>query len=458
MKVYNSLTRKKEKLNPENNTVKMYSCGPTVYFFPHIGNMRAFLFMDFLRRSIRYCGYELESVMNITDVGHLVSDDDEGEDKMELAAKREKKDPYEIAEFYTNYFMNDIKSLNILLPEYIAKATEHIPEMINFVKTLEDKGYTYKIDDGIYFDVQKFQNYGQLSGKDLNKIGINRIDQNEQKKHPFDFALWKFVDPSHIMKWDSPWGVGCPGWHIECSAMGEKYLGNRVDIHTGGIDHKPIHHENEIAQNDAKSDKKVVDKWMHCEFLQVDGGKMGKSLNNMYTINELQEKGYSPLDFRYLNLLTHYRKSLNFTFEGLSAAKQALKSLKQLVSEHKNGTSKINENKLNEYKTNFKNAIADDLNIPLGLGILWQAVRNEEKSKDIYDLSLDFDKILGLDLNKEIEEIKEIIPQEIIDIAEERKLARINKDWKKSDELRNIIADKGYTIKDSKDAYEILKI
>ena len=219
MKVYNSLTRKKEKLNPENNTVKMYSCGPTVYFFPHIGNMRAFLFMDFLRRSIRYCGYELESVMNITDVGHLVSDDDEGEDKMELAAKREKKDPYEIAEFYTNYFMNDIKSLNILLPEYIAKATEHIPEMINFVKTLEDKGYTYKIDDGIYFDVQKFQNYGQLSGKDLNKIGINRIDQNEQKKHPFDFALWKFVDPSHIMKWDSPWGVGCPGWHIECSAM-----------------------------------------------------------------------------------------------------------------------------------------------------------------------------------------------------------------------------------------------
>jgi cysteinyl-tRNA synthetase len=456
MKVYNSLTRKKEELKPENNTVKMYTCGPTVYYYPHIGNMRAYLFMDFLRRSIKYCGYNLDGVINITDVGHLVSDDDEGEDKMELAAQREKKDPYQIAQYYTNCFMEDLNALNILLPEHIAKATDHIPEMIDFVKELEKKGYTYKIDDGIYFDVQKFAKYGGLSGKDLSKVGVNRIEENEQKHHPFDFALWKFVDSSHIMKWDSPWGVGCPGWHIECSAMGQKYLGDRIDIHTGGIDHKPIHHENEIAQNDGKVGKQVVDKWLHCEFLQVDGGKMSKSLNNIYTIKQLVEKGYSPLDFRYFNLLTHYRKSINFTFEALNAAKQALKSLRQLIEEHKNGKAKIEIEKINEYKTKFKEAISDDLNMPLAVGIVWQALRNEEKSKDIYDLAIDFDKVLGLNLDK-IEEKEEEIPQEIIDLANERKIARDNKNWAKSDELRNLIASKGYIIKDTKDNYEIIK-
>jgi cysteinyl-tRNA synthetase len=456
MKVYNSLTIKKEELKPENNTVKMYTCGPTVYYYPHIGNMRAYLFMDFLRRSIKYCGYNLDGVINITDVGHLVSDDDEGEDKMELAAQREKKDPYQIAQYYTNCFMEDLNALNILLPEHIAKATDHIPEMIDFVKELEKKGYTYKIDDGIYFDVQKFAKYGGLSGKDLSKVGVNRIEENEQKHHPFDFALWKFVDSSHIMKWDSPWGVGCPGWHIECSAMGQKYLGDRIDIHTGGIDHKPIHHENEIAQNDGKVGKQVVDKWLHCEFLQVDGGKMSKSLNNIYTIKQLVEKGYSPLDFRYFNLLTHYRKSINFTFEALNAAKQALKSLRQLIEEHKNGKAKIEIEKINEYKTKFKEAISDDLNMPLAVGIVWQALRNEEKSKDIYDLAIDFDKVLGLNLDK-IEEKEEEIPQEIIDLANERKIARDNKNWAKSDELRNLIASKGYIIKDTKDNYEIIK-
>lgn len=454
MKVYNSLTREKEELNPQNNTVKMYTCGPTVYYYPHIGNMRAYLFMDFLRRSIKYCGYVLEGVINITDVGHLISDDDEGEDKMEVAAKKEKKDPYQIAKFYTDYFLKDCKALNIILPEHISKATDHITEMIDFIKDLEKKGYTYKIDDGIYFDVQKFSKYGELSGKNLDELGVNRIEENEQKHHPFDFALWKFVDPSHIMKWDSPWGVGCPGWHIECSAMGQKYLGDRIDIHTGGIDHKPIHHENEIAQNDSKVGKQVVDKWVHCEFLQVDGGKMSKSLNNIYTIDQLIEKGYSPLDFRYLNLLTHYRKSLNFTFEGLTAAKQALKSLKQSINEHKNGTAKISVQKIQEYKQKFKEAIEDDLNMPLALGVLWQAVRNEGKSVDIYNLAIDFDRVLGLDLDK-IE--KEEIPQEIIEIAEQRLQVRKEKDWKKSDELRDLIDSKGYLIKDTKDGYELAK-
>lgn len=455
MKVYNSLTKRKEELNPENNTVKMYSCGPTVYYYPHIGNMRAYLFMDFLRRSIQYCGFKINGVMNLTDVGHLVSDDDVGEDKMELAAKREKKDPYQIAEYYTNCFIKDIKALNIILPEHIAKATDHIMEMIDFIKELEKKGFTYKIDDGIYFDIQKFNNYGALSGKDLSKAGINRIDENEQKHHPFDFALWKFVDPFHIMKWDSPWGVGCPGWHIECSAMGQKYLGTKIDIHTGGIDHKQIHHENEIAQNDSKTGKKVVDKWMHCEFLQVDGGKMSKSLNNIYTIDQLIEKEYSPVDFRYLNLLTHYRKSLNFTFDGLTAARQAAKSLKQIVNEHKTGKAKIDANILADYKKKFKDAISDDINMPLAVGILWQAVK-EEKSKDIYNLALDFDKVLGLDLDKEEKQENEI-PEDIIKIANERKLARDNKNWAKSDELRNLIDSKGFNIKDTKEGFEITK-
>jgi cysteinyl-tRNA synthetase len=412
--------------------------------------------MDFLRRAIKYYGYELNGVLNLTDVGHLVSDDDEGEDKMEIAAKREKKDPYQVAEFYTNCFFKNCEALNIEMPEHVAKATEHIREMIDFVKELERKGYTYRIDDGIYFDVQKFSKYGELSGKDLSKVGVNRIDENEQKHHPFDFALWKFVDPSHIMKWESPWGIGCPGWHIECSAMGQKYLGDRIDIHTGGIDHKPIHHENEIAQNDCKVGKKVVDKWMHCEFLQVDGGKMSKSLNNIYTIDQLIEKGYSPVDLRYFNLLTHYRKSINFSFDALTSAKLALKSLRQALNEHKTGNTKIPSEIIEKYKQKFKDAISDDLNMPLALGVVWKAIK-EDKSKDIYNLIIDFDRVLGLNLAEEIKQEKEKIPKEVIEIAEERKLARTNKDWAKSDELRNLIESKGYAIKDTKDTYELIK-
>lgn len=455
MKLYNSLTKRKEELVVENNTVKMYTCGPTVYYFPHIGNMRAYLFMDFLRKSLKYCGFKINGVMNLTDVGHLVSDSDEGDDKMELAAKREKKDPYEIAAFYTNCFMKDASRLNIELPEHVAKATEHINEIISFIKKLEAKGYTYIIDDGVYFGVQKFKAYGALSGKDLSTTGINRIDENKQKHHPFDFALWKFVPKEHIMKWESPWGVGCPGWHIECSAMGEKYLGTSIDIHTGGIDHKPIHHENEIAQNDAKEGKQVVKKWMHVEFLQVDGGKMGKSLGNLYTLDELIEKGFSPLDFRYLNLLTHYRKSLNFTFDGLTSAKQALKSLKQLAFDHKNGTAKASSENLETYEKEFEEAISDDLNIPLAVGVVWKMLKNEPKSKDVFDLLMKFDQVLSLDLGKED---KVEIPQEVLELANERLQARTEKNWAKSDELRDLIKNKGFLIKDTKEGFELSKI
>ena len=457
MKVFNSLTHKKEELVVEDNTVKMYTCGPTVYYYPHIGNMRAYLFMDFLRKTIKYCGYNINSVMNLTDVGHLVSDSDDGEDKMELAAKKENKDPYEISRFYTQCFFNDTDRLNIERPDHVVKATDHIEEMINFVKALEEKGFTYIIDDGVYFDVQKFKAYGGLSGKDLSTVGVNRIDENTQKRHPFDFALWKFVPENHIMKWNSPWGVGCPGWHIECSAMGEKYLGNTIDIHTGGIDHKPIHHENEIAQNDAKVGKQVVKNWMHVEFLQVDGGKMGKSLGNLYTINELIEKGYSPLDFRYMNLLTHYRKSLNFTFESLTSAKNALASLRTLVLSHKNKTAEIPQETLTYYNNEFKNSIADDLNMPQAVGVLFTMLKNEPKSNQIYNLALKFDQVLSLDLDKVFEEEKQEVPQEILKLAEERLIARKEKNWAKSDELRDLIKEKGFAVKDTKDGYEITK-
>ncbi len=456
MKIYNSLTRKKEELSSKDNIIKMYTCGPTVYYFPHIGNMRAYIFMDLLRKSLKYCGFKIEGVMNITDVGHLVSDSDEGEDKMEIAAKRENKDPYEIAKFYTDCFIKDTSRLNIELPEHIAKATEHIGEMIDFIKKLEEKGYTYIIDDGVYFDVQKFKGYGQLSGKDLSTVGESRIDENNQKHHPFDFALWKFVPENHIMKWNSPWGVGCPGWHIECSAMGEKYLGNSIDIHTGGIDHKPIHHENEIAQNDAKEGKRVVKNWMHVEFLQVDGGKMSKSLGNLYTLDDLIKKGYSPLDFRYMNLLTHYRKALNFTFESLASSASALKSLKNLVLEHKDAPNKTKEEVLESYEDQFVAAISDDLNIPLALGVLWKMLKSEEKSNDIFLLAKKFDSVFSLDLGKETK--AEEIPEEILNLANQRKIARENKDYVKSDEIRNLISAKGYTILDTKEGFEIKKI
>ena len=456
MKIYNSLTRKKEELTSQNNIIKMYTGGPTVYYFPHIGNMRAYIFMDLLRKSLKYCGFKIEGVMNITDVGHLVSDSDEGEDKMEIAAKRENKDPYEIAKFYTDCFIKDTSRLNIELPEHIAKATEHIGEMIDFIKKLEEKGYTYIIDDGVYFDVQKFKGYGQLSGKDLSTVGESRIDENNQKHHPFDFALWKFVPENHIMKWNSPWGVGCPGWHIECSAMGEKYLGNSIDIHTGGIDHKPIHHENEIAQNDAKEGKRVVKNWMHVEFLQVDGGKMSKSLGNLYTLDDLIKKGYSPLDFRYMNLLTHYRKALNFTFESLASSASALKSLKNLVLEHKDAPNKTKEEVLESYEDQFVAAISDDLNIPLALGVLWKMLKSEEKSNDIFLLAKKFDSVFSLDLGKETK--ADEIPEEILNLANQRKIARENKDYAKSDEIRNLISSKGYTILDTKEGFEIKKI
>ena len=457
LKLFNSLTNNKQEFVPiTKGLVKMYSCGPTVYSYQHIGNMRAYIFMDSLRRTLKYNGYKILGVINVTDVGHLTSDEDNGDDKMELAAKKEQKSPYEIAKFYADKFFADLKLLNIDIPEHITYATQYIPQMIEFVKGLESKGFTYRTSDGIYFDVQKFSGYGQLSAKDLSKTGNARIEENLEKHHPFDFALWKFVPENHIMKWDSPWGVGCPGWHIECSSMGRDILGDHFDIHTGGIDHKTVHHEDEIAQNDALAGHRVVNFWMHNEFLAVDGGKMSKSLGNVWTLKDLADRGFEPLDFKYFCLNTHYSKKLNFTFEALRASSMGYANLKSLVASHKNGENKIENEKLVKYESEFLNAINDDLNFPLAIGVLWTMLKSEPKSSQIFDIVQKFDKALGLDLNGE-EKIKEEIPQEIDEIAKARWQARLAKNWAESDRLRDEISKYGYVVRDGKDGYTLEK-
>lgn len=459
MQIYNTLTRKKEEFSPINSkAVTMYSCGPTVYSYAHIGNMRAYLFMDSLRRALKLNGYTINGVLNITDVGHLLSDSDEGEDKMEVAAKASGKSPYEIAEHYTSIFLNDIKRLNIGLPEIIAKATEHIDDMLTFVEGLMEKGFAYETSDGIYFDIGKFPSYGRLSGGKLeDNIAGARVDVNTEKRHPADFALWKKAPKEHIMQWDSPWGKSYPGWHIECSAMSRKYLGDTFDIHTGGVDHIPIHHENEIAQSEALTGKKSVNYWMHGEFMQIDGGKMSKSLGNTYTLDDLGDKGYSPMAFRYFCLNTHYRKKLNLTFEGLDGAKTAYKRLLTLVKDCKASTNNIDDSIIEAFKSNFINAINDDINFPLALGHLWTLLKNGT-AKNVYDACIWADETLGLSLNDfSLLDNKAEIPADILAIANERKSARDNKEWAKSDELRAKLTELGWAVKDSKDGFELTK-
>ena len=458
MKLYNTLTRRKEEFTPlEDNTVRIYSCGPTVYNYAHIGNLRTYVFMDLLRKVLKFNGYKLNHVMNITDVGHLVSDADDGEDKMMKTAKAQQKSPWEIAEYYTNIFFKDLKALNIESPEHTPKATEHIEEMIQFVQELVDKGFGYETSDGIYFDISKFNDYGKLSRLDIEgQIAGARVDVNSEKRHPADFALWRKAPKEHIMQWPSPWGMGYPGWHIECSAMSRKYLGEVFDIHTGGVDHIPVHHENEIAQSEALACKQTVRWWMHGEFLLVDNGKMSKSLGNTYTVDTLIEKGFSPLAYRYFCLNGNYRSKLNFTWDGLKAAQVSLDRLYEAVLSHKGAAAKVNNEVIEDFSKEFKEAVNDDLNIPLALAVAWKAAKYNTKSNDIYSLLLDMDKILSLDFDKaavrnDSSTNEEELSDEIRAMIEERKQARINKDWKLSDEIRDKLKDMGIEVKDTKE-------
>lgn len=454
---YNTLTKKKEKFEPiKEGEVKIYSCGPTVYKDATIGNLRTYIFMDSLRRTLKYNGYKLKHAMNITDVGHLVSDGDEGEDKMIKSSRETGKDPLEIATYYTKLFLDDCKKLNIDMPEIICKATEHIEDMEKFVAKLIENGYAYETSTAIYFDVSKLDNYGILSGINLKeqKAGA-RIEIDEEKKNPYDFALWIKAPKNHLMKWESPWGLCYPGWHIECSAMSNKYLGDVFDIHTGGVDLIPTHHENEIAQSKGVTGKIPARYWMHGEFLLIDGGKMSKSLNNAYLLSDIINKGYEPLSYKLLNFSSHYRNKLNFTWEALDSSSKALQKLREGYRKHLEGNDVIEEDKINEYKEQFLEAINDDLNMPLAMAIVWEVIKRNEKSKQYAQVLLDFDRVLGLEIDKE-NEVQEL-PDEVKNLIEERKKARENKDYEKSDELRNKIEKMGYKVKDSKDGMQVQK-
>ena len=453
---YNTLTKQKDLFKPiEEGKVKIYSCGPTVYKDATIGNMRTNLLNDTLRRILKYNGYELKHVMNITDVGHLVSDGDEGEDKMLKSAREEHKSPLEIAEYYTKLFFRDLERLNIETPEVVCKATDHIKEMLEMVQKIMKNGYAYETSTAIYFDVSKLDKYGILSGINLNdqKAGA-RVDIDPEKRNPYDFALWIKAPANHLMKWDSPWGPSYPGWHIECSAMSTKYLGEEFDIHTGGIDLVPTHHENEIAQNKGACGKNPAHYWMHGEYLLINGGKMSKSLGNTYLIDDIIAKGYSPLAYRLFNYSCHYRGKLNFTWEGIESANTSLIRLREGYQKHLNGNSDVSDKIIADMENRFHQAINDDMNMPLALSVVWEAVKYPEKSPKIAQLLKKFDTVLGIKID-EVQETK--IPQEILDLVEERKQARSDKNWSESDRLRDLIAEKGYIVKDTKDGTEVLK-
>ena len=453
---YNTLTKQKDLFKPiEEGKVKIYSCGPTVYKDATIGNMRTNLLNDTLRRVLKYNGYELKHVMNITDVGHLVSDGDEGEDKMLKSASEEHKSPLEIAEHYTKLFFRDLERLNIETPEVVCKATDHIKEMLEMVQKIMKNGYAYETSTAIYFDVSKLDKYGILSGINLNdqKAGA-RVDIDPEKRNPYDFALWIKAPANHLMKWDSPWGPSYPGWHIECSAMSTKYLGEEFDIHTGGIDLVPTHHENEIAQNKGACGKNPAHYWIHGEYLLINGGKMSKSLGNTYLIDDIIARGYSPLAYRLFNYSCHYRGKLNFTWEGIESANTSLIRLREGYQKHLNGNSDISDEIIADMENRFHQAINDDMNMPLALSVVWEAVKYPEKSPKIAQLLKKFDTVLGIKID-EVQETK--IPQEILDLVEERKQARSDKNWSESDRLRDLIAEKGYIVKDMKDGTEVLK-
>jgi len=453
LKLYNTLTRKKQTFKSiKDKQVGMYSCGPTVYWFQHIGNLRTYVFNDILKRVLTYDGYKVKQVINITDVGHLTSDSDEGEDKMESAAKKEGKKATEIADYYFEVFSEDLKKLNIIAPDIWSKATEHIKEQIEMIVTLEKKGFTYKTSDGVYFDTSKFKDYGKLAKLNLEGLeGGKRVGLGE-KKNKTDFALWKFSEKpgERQQEWKSPWGVGFPGWHIECSAMGSKYLGKQFDIHTGGEDHIPIHHTNEIAQSESAYDKKPwVKYWIHGAFLKFGGEKMSKSKGKIETISDLEKKGYSALDYRYFLLTAHYRTQLNYSLNSLDAAKISRTRLKNIISEWEDD-GKINE----EYLRGFEKSIDNDLDMPGALAVLWKMVRDENAFGKVRTLE-SMEKIFGLDLLKK-EGIE--IPSEVLEIVKARENARESKDWKLADKLRDKIAKKGFRVDDGKDGSKIQRI
>ena len=443
MKIYNTLTRQKEEFKPiKENEVGIYSCGPTVYSSPHIGNMYAYVCWDVLARTFKYLGYKVNNVINITDVGHLTSDADSGEDKMEKGSKREGLTTWEIAKKYENEFLENLKELNIEKPWKMPRATDNIQEQIDLIKKIETNGFTYKTSDGIYFDTSKFADYGKFANLNLEKLKEGaRVEINEEKKNPSDFALWKFspTNEKRQMEWESPWGMGFPGWHIECTAMSTKYLGETFDIHTGGEDHIAVHHTNEIAQGYGSFGHNTAHYWMHNAFITFKGEKISKSSGGLFTVFDLKEMGFDPLAYRYMILNSHYRNGIEFSIENLKTAETSLNKLKSYKVESSSSVNQI-------FKQEFVELISNDLAMPEVMALVWKVVKSDLKPDEKWATLLDFDKVLGLDLNKEI--VEEKIPEEILKLAEERQKARENKNWAESDRLREEIKKLGYLVED----------
>lgn len=450
LRLYNTETRSIEPFKSiKKDVVGLYTCGPTVYHYAHIGNLRTYVFEDILKRVLVRRGYKVHHVMNITDVGHLTDDGDFGDDKMEVGASREGKSVWEIANHYTEAFKKDLVHLNIASPDQWCKATDHIAEQIEMVKNLESRGYTYLLNDGLYYDTSKFESYGDMAGLDLEGLqaGI-RIEQIEGKKNPSDFCVWKLTAPGikRLMEWDSPWGKGFPGWHLECSAMALKYLGEEFDIHCGGVDHVRVHHCNEIAQTEAVTGKKWVRWWMHGEFLLMDEGKMSKSADNFLTIDGLIKKGYDPLTFRTYLMNAHYRKALVFSFEALDGAQTALERLRRKISE----LDTSEKGQLSEsYIQRFDEALDDDLNMPRAISQMWMMLQDDSVSDaDKIETVKSMDEVLQL--NPFISnETKEITDDYIIKLIDERNEARNNKDFTRSDEIRDELISLNIEIQDS---------
>ncbi|MDQ3193827.1 MAG: cysteine--tRNA ligase [Bacteroidota bacterium] len=480
LRLFNTLSRTKEEFIPiDPGEVRMYSCGPTVYNYAHVGNLRTFFFEDILLRVLKYNDFRVNYVMNITDVGHLVTDADEGEDKIELSAKQQGKSVWELSEYYTKIFKRDISLMNIIPPDTYTKATDFIKEQIDLIKCLEEKGYTYITSDGVYFDTSKLKDYGKLAMLDIKGLQEGaRIEFSPEKKNITDFSLWKFSpeNESRQMEWESPWGIGFPGWHIECSAMSKAKLGDHIDIHCGGIDHIPIHHTNEIAQSEACSGEKFVNYWLHGEFLDMAGEKMSRSTGRFITLQTFIDDGYDPMDYRYFLLMAHYKKKLKFTFEALNAAKNGLRNLTGKILNLKNETSdtllskpvklETLENDVEVKKRNdlwrekFLESVNDDLNMPEAMAVLWDMLRDEKLSSEIkLSLSYNFDEVFGLGLDKKEQVNKDNeIPEDIVSLSNKRNEAKRNKDFKLADDLRNQLKEKGFEVLDKKDGTVIKKI
>jgi cysteinyl-tRNA synthetase len=459
--LYNSLTRKKEEFcSIKPGEVGLYTCGPTVYNYAHIGNLRTYIFEDVLKRVLIYNGYRVKHVMNITDVGHLTGDRDMGEDKMEQGAAREGKSAWDIADFYTQAFKKDIERLGILDPDIWVKATDTLPEQIALVKILEEKGYTYRIADGIYYDTSKFKNYTKLSHQDLEALQEGaRVERNPEKRNPTDFALWKFSPKGskRQMEWDSPWGVGFPGWHLECSAMSMKFLGEQLDIHCGGTDHIDVHHTNEIAQSEAATGKSFFNFWMHGAFLIIQGGKkMAKSAENFLTIeNAFLKNDINPLAYRFAAFLTHYRKPMEFSDEAMEAARNGLLHLQNQVRQVAASGAGSEQAINTEYKNKFLAAVNDDLNMPRAMAVIQEMLKSSIADTAKQATILDFDRVLGLSLDRLDQE--QALPDAVQSRIDARVKARESKDFVTSDRLRAEIEALGYLVQDTKDGMKVIK-